>query len=561
MKFYLLIFSLLIAEISFSQVLTINVPEYDFGIDERKMLIVSHISNIDSYADITEYEEIYIILGQNKYHFSTSPVHLNFNSSYSIVDINSAKPYTLYFTSLPIININPIDSIVDVPKVAAKITYADTEQTVVSHIGIELRGGFSQTYPKKTYDIEFWNDNTGDITIKQQFGNLRSDDDWILDALYNEPLRIRSHIAHKLWLDMHPPHYIDEEPDAKSGADIMFIELFLDDEYKGIYALSEQVDKKQLKLKDYNTSIRGELYKGKTWSDPVTFSGLLNYDNDSRFWGGYKYVYPNEDEITDWSNIYKFTDFVLSSDQVNFKENIWSKFDRDNFIDYFIFLNLIRASDNTGKNIYIAKYTTEDPYFYAPWDLDGCLGTTWEGKNQNTTDDILSNGFIDRVIKSNPENVNNSAANRWFDYRTNLLSNENLLSLIYEKYEFFDNHKIYERESLVYPNYAFDEDAVAYMRQWLEGRLTYLDAYFADKLITDVDSNASTSVLFPNPVWEYLNVPSPALSGKEYSIYNSQGKLVGSGINNINVISFSALDNGIYFIKFGKEIFKVIKVN
>ena len=83
------------------------------------------------------------------------------------------------------------------------LVYTGTDGEIISsNIGIEIRGGFSQTYPKKTYDIEFWNDPSGNETIDVQFGDLREDDDWILDAMYNEPLRINSYISHKLWLNL-----------------------------------------------------------------------------------------------------------------------------------------------------------------------------------------------------------------------------------------------------------------------------------------------------------------------------------------------------------------------
>ena len=106
--------------------------------------------------------------------------------------------------------------------------------------------------------MEFWNDTLGAVTSDVSFGELRTDDDWILDALYNEPLRLRSYVANKLWLSIHQnPYYIDERPNAKSAADVMYVEVFLNGNYNGIYNLSEQVDKKQLKLKSYKEIIRG----------------------------------------------------------------------------------------------------------------------------------------------------------------------------------------------------------------------------------------------------------------------------------------------------------------
>ena len=44
---------------------------------------------------------------------------------------------------------------------------------IVSKIGIEIRGGFSQTFPKKTYDLEFWDDELGNDFIR-----IKPPEDW-----------------------------------------------------------------------------------------------------------------------------------------------------------------------------------------------------------------------------------------------------------------------------------------------------------------------------------------------------------------------------------------------
>ena len=88
--------------------------------------------------------------------------------------------------------------------------------------------------------------------------------------------------------------------------------------------------------------MRGELYKGIS-AGATTFIELPNYDNGYRVWSGYEFKYPKEDEITDWDNIYQFTDFVMNSSDIDFTNSIWTKFDVSNYSDYFIFLNLMQS--------------------------------------------------------------------------------------------------------------------------------------------------------------------------------------------------------------------------
>lgn len=52
----------------------------------------------------------------------------------------------------------------------------------------------------------------------------------------------------------------------QSGVRGQVVEVYLNDEYMGIYSLTECMDRKQLKLKKYNKEtgeIRGGLWKGK----------------------------------------------------------------------------------------------------------------------------------------------------------------------------------------------------------------------------------------------------------------------------------------------------------
>ncbi|PID68481.1 MAG: spore coat protein CotH [Flavobacteriia bacterium] len=561
MKVYLLILSLVVYSINCnSQTLNINVPNHNFGIDENLSIIVSRIQDIENYQDIGNYSEIIITLGEDDYSFISIPNNLEYSNSFVVENIDSSNQYVLYFTQLPIITIDTDNEIVDEPKVFAEFVYTDDEQTIISNIGIELRGGYSQGYPKKTYDLEFWEDEIGEETLNVQFGELREDDDWILDALYNEPLRLRSYTASKLWKEIHLPYYIDDEPKAKSGADVMYVEMFLNGQYNGIYNLSEQIDRKQLKLKKFNDNMRGELYKGVSWGGALTFTSLPTYDNNSREWGGYEFKYPNEDQITDWNNLYQFTDFVMNSSESDFANGIWSKFVENNFIDYFLFLNLIRATDNTGKNIYLCKYKTDEPYFYVPWDLDGCFGIIWDGTNENITDDILGNGFMDRIINENPNSIFTNLASKWFEYRNDVFSYTSLSNTITDIYNYFQTNKVYERESLVYPNYFFDNQSLTYTLNWLENRLAYLDSYFGSVMSVDSISISNEWSIYPNPAINRIYINSvEKLNDKSYKIFNSIGQLVSDGTMENGQIEIDELDQGIYYIIIDRTLFKFIK--
>lgn len=538
---------------------TISVPEGRYQIDTTNELIICKI-DINQLPDLSSYDGVILSL-DTIYEFATNPNNISHEASYLVE--NNAQQYTLFFSVFPLISIETELEIIDEPKRLATFSYADLEEIQTSLMGIELRGATSQTYPKKTYDLEFWEDENGEDSQNMQFGNLRNDDDWVLDALYNEPLRLRAYSSHQLWLDIHTPYYLDMEDEAKSGANVMYADLFLNNKYIGIYMLSEQVDKKQLKLKSYNGDIRGELYKGDSWtSGNARFNELPAYDNTNEIWGDYELKLPDSDDAIDWENLYNFTDFVINSSLEDFRNEIPENLKLENAFDYFIFLNLTRATDNTGKNIYTAKYRQEEPYFFVPWDLDGVFGTNWSGNNENITDDILSNGLFDKLIHLTPDiEMGNSIAERWFELRLGVLSNEALNSRLTGNYNLLKDNMVYARESLIWQNYAYDESSKNYMDTWLLNRLDFLDIYFGNLLSVETFKDELNYVeIYPNPTTEYIFVDSNINEINPYYIYNLQGSLIvtGSFDPNKNSINVKDLAQGVYFLKLYNTVKKVI---
>ncbi len=555
---------LAISSLIFSQDIEIVVKEGKFLKDEDLNLIVCNY-NITEYDDLTGVNSLKILIDNNFYEFEIIPDNLQFGVNYEVV--YQTDSYQLYFSIMPLINIYTDFEIVDEPKVLADFVLTDTTDAdaIISVCGIELRGGSSQSFPKKSYDLELWEDETGTENNNIPLLNMRDDDDWILLAMYNEPLRIRNVINHSLWRKIHTPYYIDQEDEAMSGIKTQYVEVAVNNEYVGIYALGEQVDKKQLQLKKYNSEIRGELYKGIRWG-ASTFTELSNYDNNERTWGGFEMKYPKEDDITDWENIYNFVDFVINSTNENFENNVANEFVMNNVIDYFIFLNLLRATDNTGKNIYIAKYTDNEPYFYVPWDLDGTYGIIWNGNQENITDDILSNGFYNRLLNSNVAIFREDVSNRWFELRGNVLEIDSIINSINNNYYLLLLNGNYDREILKWGSDKIDFSNLDYTDTWVNERITFLDIYFGN-ITSNILNNKQDDIykIYPNPTNGIVNLEFTNHNITQIMIYDLTGKTMIEKINiqQNEMLDLSSFVSGIYIIKIqtDNEIFttKIVK--
>lgn len=471
-----LIFSILCSFFHFTIVAQeIIGKEGSFGIDNKNKIIVWHNDTIDSNYSATK--RIKKIRLKTSYKMVDKVKSLSYSRPYRIK--RKKDTFSLYVTKLPIILIDVDTTLNENSKVLGNISYYSSDKFVQSAIGIEFRGNLSLTYPKKTFDLEFWTNSVDKDGSDVQFKSMRNDDDWILDGLYNEPLRIRSYLAAELWTNLHSPHYASLAPEAKSGFSQAYVEVFKNQKYLGLYALSESVDRKQLDLiKNKDGLVRGELFKAESYEGAPAFTKAPKYNNLFPHWSGFEMIYPIIDYRSHWEDLFDLVNLVVNSSDEEFISNISEQLHMANVIDYFIFVNFLRATDNLGKNYYLARYDKDSAYFFVPWDLDGVMGTIQDGKRIATTNDILTNGLFDRLLELNPNGYQTKLKSRWVFLRQRTLSNDTIFNQIELLHSKLKNNKIYEREHRVWPADRGLDNDYNYLIDWVENRLIFLDEYF-----------------------------------------------------------------------------------
>lgn len=467
------------------------------------------------------------------------------------------ETYKLFRSAMPIITITTDGPIVNTPAVHGTISVADANGNVIEmHAGFKIRGTSSQQYDKKSYRVELWADATGATMMDTTFLGLRSDDDWNLEALWAQPLRLRDKVANELWMEMHPLYYQDLEPDAHSGVRMEYADVFVNGSYVGIYALSERMDRKQLELKKFNGELRGLLYKGNGAGAP-TFESLPAYDNSLGTWDNYEWVYPNEAEaFYDWGHLYSFTNFVMNASDNVFYAQYAAQFDKGNAIDYYLFINALQAMDNMGRNLFLARYKKTGPYFYLPWDLDAIWGLDTDGKPTNNANGLMSNGFYDRLIQDCTNNgFVASAQTRYNALRNTVLTKEHIMQLVQNQYNALRENGAYDREHEAWPEFTLDENQLTYMSNWLEARFNYLDAEINAACGTwgieasePVEGLARSVEVFPNPAKDRINIHFAEACEASIRLYDMTGRMVYSKTTSTQtvVIPTQEFSKGIY---------------
>lgn len=463
---------------------------------------------------------------------------------------------------LPTVSIVTDGPIVNTPAVHGVINVTDTSgMTIEMHAGFKIRGTSSQQYDKKSYRVELWADESGTMMADTTFLGLRSDDDWNLEAMWAQPLRLRDKVANELWMEMYQLPYLENEPEALPGIRMEYVDLYVNETYVGVYALTERMDRKQLGLRKYNGNIRGLLFKGNGPGAP-TFDTLPGYDNTSDTWDNYEWVYPNEsDTVIDWSSLYSFTNFVMNATDFAFYSQYSTMFNAQNAIDYFLFINVLKAMDNMGRNLFVARYKKSSEFLYVPWDLDAIWGLDTDGQQTHDATGLLGNGFYDRLLDDCSDNgFANKARDRYNALRETVLNREHIMTLVREQYDWLMANGVYEREHEAWPEFEVDESQLDYMNDWLDQRFAYLDAELNEACGTwnaGEEVAASSVEVFPNPAKDQVLVRFAMTPSDEAAVrlYDMTGRLVYSTSTSAQTLSIptSGFRNGIYMLLIQNE--------
>ena len=175
--------------------------------------------------------------------------------------------------SLPLVNmIVDIATVNRTEYVPGEIEIADYQRRtdpssdiVRYHCKFRVRGGTASTFDKKSFAVKLY-DDAGEDLDANIFG-VREENSWILDAMAIDRTRMRNRVCFDVWNAMSRTPY-DTKYENRNGTKGVFVELFINGEYNGLYCLTDKIDRKLLGLKkvkvdeEDNVTVRGIALQG-----------------------------------------------------------------------------------------------------------------------------------------------------------------------------------------------------------------------------------------------------------------------------------------------------------
>lgn len=508
------------------------------------------------------------------------------------------------FTFLPIVELN-CSSVNSKAYTTGSLRVTDPASLGYDSLMIaafKYRGASSSNYPKRSYAIKLRDENGN--SVDRKLLGYRSDNNWILDAMYIDLACMRNRVATDLWNAFEcKPYYADREKKVRTGTRGKFVEVILNGQWWGLYCMTEKMDRKQLKLKKFvpaaqsttgENEVHGVLYKSNQWTYEVFMGHESNDDNDNKqviyphkkvsdyknilgqeTWCEYEFKYPDyEDEAVEWRPLHDAANMVATSFILNI-DSVKSRFDYPMLRDYYLFIDLLLATDNHGKNLFWYAYDIQGPegdkLSLAPWDLDGTFGQDWDGVITNTKDVTLDfDTYIKNyehgqfaifdLIKSRSE-WQQDLKDRYAELRIKgVISGDSIANRFANYASLFEASLADQREqnmwSKTYHSRHKDiQGGATYAESWIRRRVNWLDQkYGFDAAVTAI--NEAKAEAYFAALGGVGCISVNAGKAQSVRIYNIAGQLVrnaqvGSGVTTIN-----GIPAGIYVVNGTKVMVK-----
>ena len=318
-----------------------------------------------------------------------------------------------------------------------------------------------------------------ELNQNENLFNIRTDDDWLLLP----PGKNLDAFRIKMAFDIY--NMLSEDDSNYRLPKSQLTELYINEEYQGIYLLAERIDRKMLDLNEENI-------------DNIEENDLIIKTMD---WDGDFYEIPtfpesNVDQLfpNSINYSYKFVDlidFVLNSDEEEFfDENtgIFSLLDKNSVIDNFLF-GLFSGNNIIEGHSYYLIYNHEKAensagFSILPWHFEQSFGYSkfgkipqnlWLNKDEKMIDPVVWSNLYNRLLfpeenTSINENFLMEVRNRWNNIFNKHWETEDLI-------DYFNNVYSTVQSSLIHAGYnnEFSEEFKDSIHNWIEKRIPLLN--------------------------------------------------------------------------------------
>lgn len=406
-------------------------------------------------------------------------------------------PMSVTAKDLPVLNIFFDGELDNSEYRYGRMELTDNGRTTLLPAKFKTRGATALHYTMKP-SMSMKLRNVDDTEIDSSLLGIRHSSSWILDAMAIDRINMRNRVCMDIWNRMYRLPY-NTDFNGRCGTDGRFVEVFVNGIYKGIYCLSDRVNRKLLNLKktsasDESATIRGVLYKHGT--NDYEDQNTPGYFCDStvfipQWHDAWELTYP--DDYAGGKAWAPLAEYYRNQKDFSYIE---SHFDYNNVLHYTLFVMALGISDNWGnKNQFwsVRNITKENwKFIISPWDLDTSLGGHYNG---NYHDGIYNMEFTPEVVIHTAimpfssffvhKNMKEDLKNLWLAYRESVLSPDSIAQRLYAYCDLFEGCGAWADQYNYWQTFKYKPQMIPDLRrevqliiEWYQNHCDSMDKYF-----------------------------------------------------------------------------------
>lgn len=417
--------------------------------------------------------------------YADKPAAIAVGHAFRLIVTNGSTYFyvNLIFTGLPIVTLRHNDA---ARKTSSSTTYAAELRlldpgladpgrfTVTESVAtFRTRGQTSRNYLKKSYRVTCYQKN-GKRT-RPSFLDLGSTDEWVLLSLYKDPTRVRDMVGQNLWNALSKTNPATDIPTDR----MRFVELFIDDNYEGLYGLILPMAAPENVPDNCKT-----LYKNEYSVFP---DNLGRWKQDlPNFLDVAEIKWPQH--ATDpalWEPLHQYFEAFLTVPRTAPYETLADMLDLSNTVDFALFLQATAGSDQLFRNNYY-MLLDDGTFLKTPFDLTTTFGYALFDKPtiniggilmEHATRDFLY--FDTRVlIDANPQAVIPPMLARWSELKKTLFNAESLKNAFAEQTAVLVDSGAFARDAARWPEFPMSSDLTK-VNEFIDLRAAYMEQYMA----------------------------------------------------------------------------------
>jgi len=358
--------------------------------------------------------------------------------------------FGVVFTGLPmvVLHVHGGEEALGDNYVPARVAISGAEHDAVnSGVWVHSRGGgFVKEFPKWSYRMEFHElTKHGDDQVARGVLGMPADTDWLLIGNGGDGTCSRNEIAWGLWRDWNP------DGEAFMILQSRMVEVFLNDEYFGIYQLMQRIDEEKEMERmggdlttDYVARIITKANLGEKpnadWMQDAGLYGELRY---APYGVSARTALSRFDPLIEMSRL-EPNDIPDERFARLFEKHA----DVKEWLEYYLFVQAASMGhDNYFNNVYLWALWDGDSYVYhfSPWDMDMAFNRVFgNGDEDNINLDYLQ---ICRMLDQNHEGAQQILWDMWNEKRQTLISDDAMYIRIQDFQDMINRSGAYLRET------------------------------------------------------------------------------------------------------------------